>query len=144
MHFALLKTTKECANVNQVILAIPRSAVKLLISVKAHLVQLVQRVATIVDHSSVYANRDSSEIPTIMVVKSLKNVKSITTVLRQPSVYLKMERTSVKMFAKMSNVASTLIALLKIMQHSANVDLVSKAIPKIAQTVVNRNLHHVL
>lgn len=105
MHFAQLKIINECVNVNQAILAIRMSVAKLLTSVKVHLVRPVQLVATIVDHSSVSANKDSLVIPTIMDAKNLKNVKSTMTVPRQQNVSLKMDQTSVKMFVRMSNVA---------------------------------------
>lgn len=144
MHFARQKIINKSANVNQVILAILKSAVKSLIIVKARLVRPVQLVETIADLLNVYVSKVLSAIHTITDVKNQKNVKSITIVRKQQNVSLKMAQINVKMFAKVFDVDQTLIVYPKITPLNVNVDLPMKAIPKIAQMDVVQKLIHAL
>lgn len=142
MHFAHQKTINKFANVNQATPAILKSAAKLLIIVKVHLVRPVQHVETIVAHSSVSVSKVSSAIPTIMDVKNQKNVKSTTIVPKRQNVSQKMDLISVKTFVKVFNVDRMQNVSQKITRHNVTVDLVTKEIQKIEQTDVDQNQIH--
>jgi hypothetical protein len=142
MHFARQKIINKFVNVNQVILEILKSAVKLLIIVKARLVRLEQLVETIADLINVYVNKVLLEIHTIMVVKNQKNVKSITIVQRLQNVSLKMAQINVKMFVKVFVVDQMLIVFPKTILLNVNVDLPMKEIQKIEQMDVDQKLIH--
>lgn len=144
MRSAQLRITKKCVNVNLVIQANQRLVAKSSISAKVHLAQPEPSAKTIVDLSNVSVSKDSSVTRTTMDVKNLKNVKSIMTALKQQSAFLRMDRTSAKMFVRILNVASTLIAFPEIMQPSASAVMVSREILKIVQTDVNKSLRPVL
>lgn len=142
MQFALQKIINKFVNANLVIQVIQKSHAKSSIIVRVHLVLLVQLVEIIVDHSNVSANKDLSVTLTIMDVKNLRNVKSITIVRKLQNVSMRMDRTSVKMFVKEFVVDRMLNALPKIMQLSVNVDSHMKEIQKIEQTVADQNQIH--
>jgi hypothetical protein len=119
MPSAQPKTTNKFANASLDTSETRKCLARSSTSVKAHLVDLAQPVRTTADHTNVPASLDLLEMPQLWDASGPLNVKSMTTVQRQPSVFRRTEFQNVEMFVKLSLADQMLSAKLKIMLRSA-------------------------